>query len=587
MSAGETEKKKQVDAVHIELVHSCVSEIAREFDAELDALIDSETKKNSDENQKRKMSMAFVHLVLKASLGIDDADAHASLTDGYRDFGIDAVHIGNVTEDDFEITVAQGKYVFDPSKAQGSMFPENDGIAMVIPGVRFITKKNADIPANNRLAEKIERIRHLKQTRIPKIRVLICNNGLKWSPDAQARIDMEQFGKRINWEHVNPHRLAEHFAARKVPTQKLNFVGDFIEENFHGTSCLIGRMRVSDIATLVNQCGDSLFDPNVRGFLGTSRSRVNEGILKTLMDQKRRKNFYLFNNGLTMVCESMDYDAEDDSDLMVKVDGLSVINGGQTCRTIQHAEQQCIMAGQTLEDASVLVRLYAVPENAGDLSSQIAFCTNSQNPVDLRDLRSGDSIQRSLEEAVARYGYSYHRLRADKVIRGAKKIPAPLAAEAILCVWRRMPFEAAAHKQEHFSDRYYNQIYSSDLTAGQLILATKILRSSNSRSSQKSDSSPICLHGSHLLATVMGHLLLKELNYKLDDIQRDGFEKADLHFEKTDHLLFDRALKQVESAIKSYVDDDSPYSESELPKLFRKARFVKGHLLKEIKGAAE
>jgi hypothetical protein len=587
MSSGETDERNQVEAVHIELVHSCVSEIAREFDTELDALIDKETNKNKDENHKRKMSMAFVHLALKASLGIEDYDAHESLTDGYRDFGIDAIHIGNVTDDTFEITLAQGKYVFDPSKAQGSLFPENDGIAMMIPGVRFLTKKNAPIPANRRLKEKIERIRYLKQTRVPTIRVLVCNNGLRWSADAQARIDMEGFGKHITWEHVNPLRLAAFFAARKVPKQKLNFVGDFLEEVFGDTKCIVGRMLASDIATLVNQCGDALFDPNVRGFLGLTRSRVNESILETLMNEEGRKNFYLFNNGLTMVCSSMEYDTEDDEDLMVTVGGLSVINGGQTCRTIQQAEHRCMVAGRSLGDTSVLVRLYAVPANESNLSSQIAFCTNSQNAVDLRDLRSGDSIQRSLEEAVARYGYSYHRLRADKVIRGAKKIPAPQAAEAVLCVWRRMPFEAASHKQVHFGNDYYSQIFSSDLTAGQLILATKILRSAKSQASRVSESNPVCIHGAHVLATTMGQLLLSELNLKLQDIQREGFEKADMHFEKTEHLLFGRAVKQVELAIKSYKDDDSPYSEGELPKLFRKARFVKGHLLKEQKEATE
>jgi hypothetical protein len=587
MSSGEAEEKKQVDAVHIELVHSCVSEIAREFDTELDALIDKETNKNKHENQKRKMSMAFVHLALKASLGIGDDDAHASLTDGYRDFGIDAIHIGNITDDAFEITLAQGKYVFDPTKAQGSLFPENDGIAMMIPGVRFVTKKNAPIPANKRLKEKIERIRFLKQTRVPKIRVLVCNNGLRWSADAQTRIDIEKFGKHITWEHINPLRLAAYFAARTVPKQKLNFVGDFLEETFGDTKCIVGRMHACEIATLVNQCGDALFDPNVRGFLGLTRSRVNEGILETLMSEEGRKNFYLFNNGVTMVCNWMEYDTEDEEDLMVTVGGLSVINGGQTCRTIQQAEHRCMVAGQSLGDTSVLVRLYAVPSSESNLGSQIAFCTNSQNAVDLRDLRSGDSIQRSLEEAVARYGYSYHRLRADKVIRGVKKIPAPQAAEAILCVWRRMPFESASHKQVHFGDDYYGQIFSSDLTAGQLILATKILRSAKSQASRNSESNPLCVHGAHILATTMGYFLLNELKLKLQDIQREGFEKADLHFEKTEHLIFSRALKHLESAIKTYKDDDSPYSESELPKLFRKSRFVKGHLLKEQKEALE
>jgi hypothetical protein len=587
MSAGEAEEKKQVDAVHIELVHSCVTEIAQAFDSELDKLIDKESKKNNDENQKRKMSMAFVHLALKAELGISDEDAHASLTDGFRDFGIDAVHIGNVTDDEFEITIAQGKYVFDPSKAQGSLFPENDGIAVVIPGVRFITRKSAEIPANKRLAEKIALIRSYKKTRVPKIRVLMCNNGLRWSADAQSRIDMENFGKHISWEHINPSRLAASFASRKVPPEQLNFTGRFLEEEFDGIRCLVGRMKVSEIAAIVNRHGDTLFDPNVRGFLGTSRSRVNRGILETLTDEESRKLFYLFNNGLTMVCQTMKFDSDDDLDLMIRVTGLSVINGGQTCRTIQQAEHITSAMGGGLEDTSVLVRLYEVPESTGDLSSRIALCTNSQNPVDLRDLRSGDAVQRSLEDAVSRYGYSYHRLRADKVVRGAKKIPAPLAAEAILCVWRRMPFEALSHTRSHFSDKYYQKIFSADLTAGQLILATKILRSAKANAAKRADQCPICLYGSHVLATVMGHLLLKDLDTKLEELQRDGFVKADQLLEKTDHLIFERALKQIESSIKSYKDDDSPYDDDELPHLFRKARFIKGHLLKTHEGAAE
>ncbi len=219
--------------------------------------------------------------------------------------------------------------------------------------------------------------------------------------------------------------------------------------------------------------------------------------------------------------------------------------------------------------------------------SRIALSTNSQNPVDLRDLRSGDSIQRGLENAVKAYGYSYHRFRADKIVRGARKLPAPLAAEAVLAVWRRMPFEAAAHKQQHFSDKYYQKIFSSDLTAGQLILATKILRSANARAAQKSESCPICLHGSHVLATVMGALLLKELGCKLEDLQREGFQKADQYFEQKEHSIFDQALSQLESSIRSYSDDDTPYGDSDLPKLFRKARFVKGHLLKQVTGGVE
>lgn len=587
MSAREAEEKKQVDAVQIELVHSCVCEIAEEFDPELEALIDKESKKNNDENQKRKMSMAFVMFTLKTALGISDEEALECLTDGFRDFGIDGIHIGNITDDEFEITIAQGKYVFDPNKAQDSIFPENDGVNVVLPSVRFIAKRTAEIPANPRLAKRIEVIRSLQAERVPRIRVLMCNNGLKWSSDAQRRIDLENFGDHVSWEHVNPDRISQYLTARIAKPERLKWTGKYFIEEFDGIRAIVGRMKVSEIAALVTRCGDSLFDPNVRGFLGFTRSRVNKEIQETLKSSTDRKNFYLYNNGLTMVCQKVKFNPQDDQDLMTPVTGIYVINGGQTCKAIQATYAEAAVSGEDLDEATVLVRLYEVPEEDAKLMSRIALSTNSQNPVDLRDLRSGDSIQRGLENAVQSYGYSYHRFRADKIVRGARKLPAPLAAEAVLAVWRRMPFEAAAHKQQHFSDKYYQKIFSVDLTAGQLILATKILRSANSRAAQKSEICPICLHGSHVLATVMGALLLMDISCKIEDLQREGFEKADQYFEHKEHSIFDRALTQLESAIRSYSDDDAPYGDSDLPKLFRKVRFVKGHLLKQVVGGAE
>jgi hypothetical protein len=287
-----------------------------------------------------------------------------------------------------------------------------------------------------------------------------------------------------------------------------------------------------------------------------------------------------------MVCQEVKVNTEEDEDLMTPVTGIYVLNGGQTCKAIQETYGEASVTGEDFDDATVLVRLYEVPEENVDLMSRIALHTNSQNPVDLRDLRSGDSIQRGLEQAVGAYGYSYHRIRADKIIRGAKKIPAPLAAEAILCVWRLMPFEAAAHQRQHFSDKYYRRIFGAELTAGQLILATKILRAATSQSKQRADDSPICRYGSHVLAMVMGQLLLKATGLKIGDLQREVFETADEYFEKNDHKLLDEAIKLVEEAVKSYKDEDAPYSDRDLPKLFRKGRF-KGHLLNALKGESE
>jgi ABC-type branched-subunit amino acid transport system ATPase component len=52
-------------------------------------------------------------------------------------------------------------------------------------------------------------------------------------------------------------------------------------------------------------------------------------------------------------------------------------------------------------EAYVLLRLYQLPSDNEDLVQKITFATNSQNPVDLRDLRANDEVQRRLEIARA------------------------------------------------------------------------------------------------------------------------------------------------------------------------------------------
>lgn len=582
---GQQSKNKHLPAVQVELVHKHVVEIANEFQAELDCLLDPESMQTTEKLEQRRLALAFVHFSLKVALGIPDEEAITCLTDGYRDFGIDAVHIGNISDTHFEITVAQGKYVFDATKAVGSIFPENDGINMMIPGVRHIANPHAAIPANAILASKIEVIRSLEaEGRIPRIRALVCNNGLPWAPDAQKRIDLENFGDHVEWLHVNPEHIAGCLTTPVEFQDKLQWTGSYLYETHGNIRALVGRMKVSELASLVNRHETALFDQNVRRFLGFSKSgsRVNPEVQATLKDTADRKNFYLYNNGLTIVCQSFDFNKDRKSDLLIQVSTPNIVNGGQTCRIIQQTLAEASITGDTIEEASVLVRLYEVPKEHLDLASRIALSTNNQNPVDLRDLRSGDSIQREMELAVEKYGYTYHRFRADKIVRGETNIPAPLAAEAVLAVWRKLPFEAKSHKKDHFSDKYYEKIYTKDLTAGQLILATKILRLATRKSSVTETAHIVCKQGSHYIAMIIGSLLLSEVGVSFAQIQKDEFDRLDSYFERNDETLFHRAVAFLEESVRSF-PDGQPYDASKLPSLFRLPKF-KGHVLNKLSG---
>ena len=56
--------------------------------------------------------------------------------------------------------------------------------------------------------------------------------------------------------------------------------------------------------------GDSLFDRNIRLFLGSHKGGVNAGIKETLETPTERPNFWAYNNGVTFICDDYDYDAE-------------------------------------------------------------------------------------------------------------------------------------------------------------------------------------------------------------------------------------------------------------------------------------
>jgi len=43
---------------------------------------------------------------------------------------------------------------------------------------------------------------------LPRIRVILCNNGLAWNQVSQQKIDNADFGNQVNWSHWN-HRLKQ------------------------------------------------------------------------------------------------------------------------------------------------------------------------------------------------------------------------------------------------------------------------------------------------------------------------------------------------------------------------------------------
>lgn len=533
-----------------------------------------ETRLNIKNNEDKQRSTAFVLLAVKTVLDLPDDEALDCLTEGGNDFGIDAVHVGDVEDGEFVVTMFQGKYKRDLTG--DSNFPQN-GVEKAIQAIRFLFDPDAEITTNAGLTRHLEEIRSLvRDGHIPRVRMVLGNNGLTWKNEAQQLIDLAAFPRdQVGWEYVNHDVIVSLLQTTKQVDDVLRLSGRAIVEDLDYSRVLVGKIPVREIEVLFNKHGDLLLERNIRRFLGLQGNRVNQGIDHTLRTETERGNFYFYNNGITLLCRKFNHNALQGENFQVRVEGLQIINGGQTCKTIQATLASLAGADAGMERAFVLVRLYELPSDSADLVRSITYATNSQNPVDLRDLKSNDSKQKSLETAMRDLGFTYRRHRSEASLR-PEDISSATAAEAVLSVWRSRPHQAKFNGREHFG-RLYDLIFSDDLNAAQTVIATLIYRyAENKRRRPAEGASPVVGYGSSFLAMLMGRYLLADLGISLQALGHVLFPKAqDLLVEK-EADYHRRALVEVEAAI-GRLYGQKPISLQRLSATFRR-----GDLLEEV-----
>lgn len=523
----------------------------------------------------RLKSLAFVFLCVKTMLDLDSEEAFDCLTDGGGDFGVDALHITEEMDGEFGVTLFQGKY---KKNLEGNSNFEQNGIAAMINAIRHIFDPSADLGAiNDRLRVKVEQARSLiRDGLIPRVRAIACNNGLKWNADAEQSIDRAGFGDQVTWEHVNHDTLIGILQSIKPVDETLRLTGKAMVEDMNFSRVCVGRMPVSEVAALMRNHGEKLLERNIRRYLGLHGNRVNEGI-RTTLHSTTPENFYFFNNGLTLVCDKFTYNALQQGDFQVKVKNLQIVNGGQSCMTILKTAEELEKAGQSLPvQASVLVRLYELTSDNDDVVLQITHATNSQNPVDLKDLRANDAKQQQLEQSIQDLGYTYRRKRMDTPARPTD-ITTGAAAEAVLAVWRQAPHQAKFLTREHFG-KLYDTIFTASLNGAQVVIAVLLYRIAENHRKRPHDDDPLFVrYASCFIAMQMGRRLLKNLSVALDGLNHRNFAQAKQLLDEHGEAYFTASRQDIDAALKAL------YGDQEVSVQQLSATFRRGDLIEKLK----
>ena len=440
------------------------------------------------------------------------------LTDGGNDAGVDGLYIGDIEEGDFAVTVFQGKYRVRDLRGTAN-FPEN-GLQSALRTIGVLFDPYRTVALNERIAPPIAEIRSLiLDGYIPTVRLVLCNNGARWTAQAEGwvREAMQLYGEQLEVLHFNHDAIVRSLQRGPHIDTDLTLSGGIVTEDLNFKRVLIGRISVREIHRLFEEHGDRLLERNVRRFLGHA-NRVNVEIRDTLLDGDRSPNFYFYNNGITVICDRFDFNALQRTDHQVQLRNLQVVNGGQTCKTIHRTLSDNPACA---DESSVLVRIYQLPDESREVVHDITRATNSQSPVDLRDLRSNDDLQQALALGMEQLGYTYKRHRDDAGV-AADTVTSGMVAESVLAVWRERPHQAKFRRREHFR-KLYDTIFR-DLNGPQALLATLIYRMVERRRREGMEAPPDFLpYASYHLAMLISRELRSEQSLALSEVSHRNF----------------------------------------------------------------
>ncbi len=139
--------------------------------------------------------------------------------------------------------------------------------------------------------------------------------------------------------------------------------------------------------------GPRLLETNVRSFL-QARGKINRGIRDTISRAPER--FLAYNNGITMTAESVDLRNIDGTMAVAGLDGLQIVNGGQTTASLLATERGKADLSQ-VHVATKLIEIQAGDVH-DDLIRSVSRFANSQNRIAEADFSANDPFHVRIEE---------------------------------------------------------------------------------------------------------------------------------------------------------------------------------------------
>lgn len=444
------------------------------------------------ENVKERHDLDSVHdaLILwfaENNLGLDPEDVKERIVADSKAEGVDAVLLD---QRNYKLFFVTAKTVRNFKGAQKNL-PEND-VKLFSQGVQFLIKGAYKGEITPELENLVNEYHELDKTVGYKTSLLILTlkkqpKSTKFLDDIATKLGTEtlifDFDKLIKFYEER------YLTMTAAPPEKISFevITDLLKKDIPIKSRVF-TCKGKEIAKIYNDNRERIFQQNVRYSLGIRSKGINRQILDTAKSSTRGKDFWYFNNGITLVCKQIH---ETKRGNVINLLNAQIINGAQTTYALHEAYQD----GKLSDEIEVLIK--AIESSDREFTDNVTLYTNSQNAIRLRDLCSNDEVQIKIQTMLRdTYNYFYERKRGEidslyPTKEGKKKllgsgyknriISNENSAQAFLAIYLDKPAEAKSEKGRIFikdPSGFYDDIFNSrgDMLPEKLLLSWKLLK---------------------------------------------------------------------------------------------------------------
>ena len=330
-------------------------------------------------------SAQFLRWFLENIFRLDSQNADDAAVDGQQDKGVDGLFINDTTE---TIHIIQAK----TKQKKNAELGDTDLKEFFGTMQQFRDGKYVEDLLDGNAHEDLKRaIRRTKL--IDRLNAGYRVEGV-FVTNVPLNSDGIDFLKKSGEELIayDANRLVSEFVSldpKEGIEGKFEFdVSDTEVISYDASSNVKSRIFLAKGLQLTHLAGiedGRLFERNVRLSLGNTK--INKSLSGSIRDKSEHRNFPLYHNGITILCQKIYLDDEEKLGMKDYV----VVNGAQSLTSLFKTKNSIT------DDLRVLVK---VVEVQGDhaLADKIATYSNNQNAIKPRDMRSNHAIQQRLKK---------------------------------------------------------------------------------------------------------------------------------------------------------------------------------------------